>query len=83
MHVGEGKAKAVSSVGGAELFPSTVSIYHSSMFVALFLYHFVFGGSLFDRDSFPMSFRGSFGRRVHSFVICTDHVRCLWCQCFD
>ena len=78
MHVGEGKAKAVSSVGGAELFPSTVSIYHSSMFVALILPHLFFGALLFDKDSFPIRFRVSFGRRVQSFVICSDHVRCLW-----
>ena len=78
VHVGEGKAKAVSSVGGAELFPSTVSIYHSSMFVALFLSHLVVGGSLLDRDFFLIRFRVSFGQRVQSFVICDDHVRCLW-----
>ena len=48
--VGEGTVQAVSSVGGAELFPSTVSIYHSSMFVALFLSPSILGGSLLDRD---------------------------------
>ena len=78
MQVGEGKATAVSFVGGAELFPSTVSIYHSSIFVALFLSQLVVGGSLLDRDLFLIRFRVSVGQRVQSFVICNDHVRCLW-----